>query len=186
MPLAAPSANRSGHVSATSATHVAADLGDAVAVFLDAGPTGIGLESTVVGFRGDEGVLLRPGGLARGEIERVLGAALITPGNDTGKPASPGMLAKHYAPAARLRLDATEVRPGEALLAFGPALPPGDPVAVVNLSPGGDLVEAAANLFAALRVLDTKAAAIAAMPIPSDGLGEAINDRLRRGAAPRT
>jgi L-threonylcarbamoyladenylate synthase len=185
MPLAAPSANRSGHVSATSAAHVAADLGDAVAVILDAGPTGIGLESTVVGFHGDDGLLLRPGGLARSAIEHVLGAPLIAPGAVSGKPASPGMLAKHYAPAARLRLDSTEVRPGEALLAFGPALPPGDPVATVNLSPSGDLVEAAANLFAALRVLDTKAAAIAAMPIPDEGLGEAINDRLRRAAEGR-
>lgn len=185
MPLAAPSANRSGHVSATAAAHVAADLGDAVAVILDAGPTGVGLESTVIGFRGSDAVLLRSGGLARREIERVLGASLVTPGDDPDKPASPGMLVKHYAPAARLRLDATDVRPGEALLAFGPALPPGDAVATFNLSPSADLVEAAANLFAALRVLDTKAAAIAVTPIPDEGLGEAINDRLRRAAKGR-
>jgi L-threonylcarbamoyladenylate synthase len=187
MPLAAPSANRSGHVSPTTAAHVAADLGDAVAVILDAGPTGIGLESTVVGFDGDRGVLLRPGGLPRAEIERVLGAPLLVPTHDPDRPASPGMLARHYAPAARLRLDAREVRPGEALLALGPALPPGtgSAVAVFNLSPSGDPTEAAANLFAALRALDERADRIAVMPIPDHGLGEAINDRLRRAAEGR-
>jgi L-threonylcarbamoyladenylate synthase len=187
MPLAAPSANRSGHVSPTTAAHVAADLGDAVAVILDAGPTGIGLESTVVGFDGDRAVLLRPGGLPRADIERVLGAPLLVPDHDPDRPASPGMLVKHYAPAAQLRLDAREVRAGEALLAFGPALPPGatDAVAVFNLSPSGNLTEAAAHLFAALRMLDEKAERIAVMPIPDHGLGEAINDRLRRAAEGR-
>ena len=187
MPLAAPSANRSGHVSPTTAAHVAADLGNSVAVILDAGPTGIGLESTVVGFDGDRAFLLRPGGLARAEIERVLGAPLLVPGHDPDRPASPGMLAKHYAPAARLRLDARDVRPGEALLAFGPTIPPGagNAIAVFNLSPSRDLTEAAANLFAALRTLDEKADGIAVMPIPDHGLGEAINDRLRRAAQGR-
>ncbi len=187
MPLAAPSANRSGHVSPTTAAHVAADLGNAVAVILDAGPTGIGLESTVVGFDGDRAILLRPGGLPRTEIERVLGAPLLVPAHDPDRPASPGMLARHYAPAARLRLDARDVRPGEALLAFGWALPPGagNAIAVFNLSPSGDLTEAAANLFAALRALDEKADGIAVMPIPEHGLGEAINDRLRRAAEGR-
>jgi L-threonylcarbamoyladenylate synthase len=187
MPLAAPSANRSGHVSPTTAAHVAADLGDSVAVILDAGPTGIGLESTVIGFDGDRAVLLRPGGLPRPEIERVLGAPLLVPEHDPDRPASPGMLVKHYAPAARLRLDVGDVRPGEALLAFGTALPPGadNAIAVFNLSPSGDLTEAAANLFAALRALDQEAERIAVMPIPDHGLGEAINDRLRRAAEGR-
>jgi L-threonylcarbamoyladenylate synthase len=187
MPLAAPSANRSGHVSPTTAAHVAADLGHAVAVVLDAGPTGIGLESTVVGFDGDRAVLLRPGGLPRGGIERVLGAPLLVPEHDPERPASPGLLARHYAPAARLRLDARDIRPGEALLAFGRTLPPGasDAVAVFNLSPTGNLTEAAANLFAALRSLDEKAGRIAVMPVPDHGLGEAINDRLRRAAEGR-
>jgi L-threonylcarbamoyladenylate synthase len=187
LPVAAPSANRSGHVSATTAAHVAADLGDAVAVILDAGPTGIGLESTVVGFSGDRAVLLRPGGLARGAIEHVLGAPLAAPGGTPDRPAAPGMLAKHYAPAARVRLEARHVRPGEALLAFGPDLPPGaeDAVAIANLSPSGDVVEAAANLFAMLRFLDARAEAIAVMPIPREGLGEAIADRLGRAAEGR-
>jgi len=187
MPVAAPSANRSGHVSPTTAGHVAADLGDAIAVLLDAGPTGIGLESTVVGFDGDRAVLLRPGGLPRDAIEAVLGAALAAPGGTADRPASPGMLAKHYAPAARVRLEATDVQPGEALLAFGPALPPGADRAasVANLSPAGDVVEAAANLFAMLRALDAKSDAIAVMPIPHEGLGEAIADRLRRAAEGR-
>ena len=187
LPVAAPSANRSGHVSPTEAGHVAADLGEAVAVILDAGPTGIGLESTVVGFEGDRAVLLRPGGLARGEIERVLGAPLASPTADPARPASPGMLVKHYAPAARLRLDAAAVEPGEALIAFGPRLPAGADraVAVRNLSPSGDPTEAAANLFAALRELDRVADVIAVMPIPDEGLGEAINDRLRRAAEGR-
>jgi L-threonylcarbamoyladenylate synthase len=187
MPLAAPSANRSGHVSPTTAAHVAADLGDGVAVILDAGPTGIGLESTVVGFDGYRAVLLRPGGLPRADIERVFGSPLLVPDHDPDRPASPGLLARHYAPAARLRLDATEVRPGEALLAFGSTLPPGadSAEAVVNLSPSSNLTEAAANLFAALRALDDRADRIAVMPIPDTGLGEAINDRLRRAAEGR-
>lgn len=186
-PVAAPSANRSGHVSPTTAAHVAADLGEAIAVLLDAGPTGIGLESTVVGFDGGRAVLLRPGGLPRSAIEAVLGAPLAEPGGTADRPASPGMLAKHYAPAARVRLDATDVQPGEALLAFGPVLPPGADRAasVANLSPAGDVVEAAANLFAMLRALDARADAIAVMPIPREGLGEAIADRLRRAAEGR-
>ena len=187
MPLAAPSANRSGHVSPTTAVHVAADLGEAVAVILDAGPTGIGLESTVIGFDDDRTVLLRPGGLPRAEIEKVLGASLLVPDESPQRPSSPGMLARHYAPAARLRLDAGEVREGEALIAFGPRLPPGagQAAAIRNLSPSGDLTEAAANFFAALRELDETADRIAVMPIPDHGLGEAINDRLRRAAQGR-
>jgi L-threonylcarbamoyladenylate synthase len=182
-PVAAPSANRSGHVSPTTAVHVAADLGTAVACILDAGPTEIGLESTVIGLVGGEAILLRPGAIARAEIERVLGRTLGTPA-DPSKISAPGMLASHYAPKAALRLEVTEVRPGEALLAFGPSLPPGSDraQAVRNLSRSGDLTEAAANLFAALRDLDGQSTAIAVMSIPAEGLGEAINDRLTRAA----
>jgi L-threonylcarbamoyladenylate synthase len=186
-PLAAPSANRSGHVSPTTAAHVEADLGDKVACILDAGPTEVGVESTIVGWDGARAVLLRPGGVARAAIEGVLGHALGSVHGDASRPQAPGMLASHYAPAAGVRLNATEVRKGEALLAFGPALPAGagGAAAVVNLSPSGDLTEAAANLFAALRELDGRAATIAVAPIPQDGLGEAINDRLARAAAER-
>jgi L-threonylcarbamoyladenylate synthase len=182
-PLAAPSANRSGHVSATSADHVAADLGEAVAVILDAGPTALGIESTIVAATEETVVLLRPGGIARADIEKVLGARLGDV--DAGSvPQAPGMLATHYAPAAALRLNARDVKDGEALLAFGPKLPPGaeQAKAVINLSEKGDLIEAAARLFGALRSLDKATDRIAVMPIPEEGLGEAINDRLRRGA----
>jgi L-threonylcarbamoyladenylate synthase len=186
-PLAAPSANRSGHVSATSADHVAADLGDTVAVILDAGPTQLGIESTIVAVDEEGVVLLRPGSIARADIERVLGARLGDV--DAGSvPQAPGMLATHYAPAAALRLNARDVKDGEALLAFGPKLPPGaeQAKAVINLSKKGELIEAAARLFGALRSLDKAADRIAVMPIPEAGLGEAINDRLRRGAASST
>jgi L-threonylcarbamoyladenylate synthase len=185
-PLAAPSANRSGHVSATDAGHVVADLGEAVGVVLDAGPTAIGVESTIVGWAAGEPVLLRAGGIARDEIEVVLGQSLGTPGQ-AGQPSAPGMLPSHYAPRASVRLNAREVRPGEALLAFGSVGPNNAQAAVatVNLSATGDLAEAAQRFFAALRILDAKATTIAAMPIPEEGLGEAINDRLRRAAAPR-
>lgn len=188
LPLAAPSANRSGHVSPTTAAHVAEDLGEAVSVILDAGPTRIGLESTIVGLVGGEPSLLRAGGLARSEIEAVLGRKLVVPLVDPAAPVAPGMLASHYAPAAKLRLEATGVRAGEALLAFGPRLPSGAEraVATVNLSPSGDTSEAAARFFAGLRELDRKAKVIAVAPIPEEGLGEAINDRLRRAAAPKS
>jgi L-threonylcarbamoyladenylate synthase len=181
-PIVAPSANRSGHVSPTTAAHVEADLGASIAIILDGGPTPIGLESTVVDVTGAEPVLLRLGGLARESIVGVLGHRIALATGEPGKPTSPGMLARHYAPVARLRLDAREVRAGEALLAFGPA-PPSHAGAAINLSRTGDLVEAAANLFAALRALDAAGAAtIAVMPIPQGGLGEAINDRLQRAA----
>ncbi len=185
-PLAAPSANRSGHVSATTAQHVAADLGAAVSVILDAGPASIGLESTIIGMAG-EPTLLRAGGVPREAIESLIGRPLAHPGSSPDAPVAPGMLLSHYAPKAQIRLDATSVEPGEALLAFGPALPAGahNAAAVVNLSETGDLAEAASVFFAALRTLDGAAARIAAMPIPVEGLGEAINDRLRRAAAPR-
>jgi len=186
-PLAAPSANLSGHVSPTTAAHVAADLGDKVAVILDAGPSSIGLESTIVGFNGETPILLRHGGISRDEIEALIGTPLAATKPLEDAPLAPGMLASHYAPAANLRLDAMDVRPGEALLAFGP-LPPGTRAAfaIINLSERGDLAEAAANLFAALRILDAKANMIAVTEIPDEGLGEAINDRLRRAAAPRS
>ena len=186
-PLAAPSANRSGHVSATTAAHVATDLGDAVSVILDAGATPIGLESTIVGFDSGCPTLLRSGGINRIAIEAVLGVPLAVPTVDPTAPHAPGMLASHYAPLAMLRLNATSVAPGEGLLAFGATVLAGasNAVATVNLSKSGDLAEAAAGFFAALRNLDVKAKVIAVAPIPEEGLGEAINDRLRRAAAPR-
>lgn len=190
VPVAAPSANRSGHVSPTLASHVQDDLGDAPAFVLDGGPTRLGLESTILDASEAAIVQLRAGALPAEAIERVLGRPVVRASEAvdpaTGEvPIAPGQLASHYAPGAPLRLDAVEVRPGEALLAFGPQVPRHDGPAF-NLSPSGDLVEAAANLFAALRVLDAaRPVAIAVMPIPDHGLGEAINDRLRRGAAPR-
>jgi L-threonylcarbamoyladenylate synthase len=182
VPIAAPSANRSGHVSPTTAQHVEADLGDRVAFILDGGPTPLGLESTVVDVTGGEPVVLRLGAVARDDLAVVWGRPVAVIGQETVRPASPGMLARHYAPATPLRLEVHAVRVGEALLAFGPAVPHhGGPM--INLSASGNLVEAAGNLFAALRALDASgAAAIAVVPIPEVGLGEAINDRLRRAA----
>jgi L-threonylcarbamoyladenylate synthase len=179
-PIAAPSANRSGHVSPTRAEHVAADLGEAIAAILDGGASGIGLESTVVDVTGAP-IILRPGAIARADIARVLGRPIEVADGEPARPASPGMAARHYAPAAPLRLNAHSVGDGEALLAFGTPIPHAG--AVINLSPSADLAEAAANLYAALRALDRSGARrIAAMPIPEEGLGEAINDRLRRAA----
>ena len=186
-PLAAPSANRSGRVSPTLARHVHEDLGERPAMILDGGATAHGLESTVVDATGDATVtLLRPGAVPREAIEAVLGTSLSSgPETDDVHPSSPGQLASHYAPDAAMRLNARDVRPGEALLAFGNPVPATEGPSI-NLSPAGDLVEAAAGLFAALRALDaTGARTIAVMPIPEHGLGEAINDRLRRAAAPR-
>jgi L-threonylcarbamoyladenylate synthase len=189
-PIVAPSANRSGRLSPTTAEHVLAELGGRIDLIIDGGPAQVGVESTIVALL-DGPMLLRPGGLAREEIERVLGRELAPapPGEvDPEAPLSPGMLASHYAPRARLRLNADSVEAGEALLAFGPKLARGAERAarVLNLSPSGDLVEAAANLFSDLRMLDAAGvASIAVMPIPNEGLGEAINDRLARGAAPR-
>jgi L-threonylcarbamoyladenylate synthase len=183
-PLAAPSANRSGRLSPTQAAHVAADLGDKAAMILDGGPTAHGIESTVLDATGTTITLLRPGAVSADVIEAVCGEKLLRIADPT-RPSSPGQLESHYAPNARLRLEATDVQPGEALLAFGEPAPAAGG-ATINLSPRGDLMEAASNLFAALRALDdTGAATIAVMPIPSHGLGEAINDRLRRAAAPR-
>jgi L-threonylcarbamoyladenylate synthase len=186
-PVVAPSANRSGHVSPTCAEHVAADLAGRIDLIIDGGATPVGVESTIVACLG-EPVLLRPGGLPRAAIERSLGRSLAdpAPARDTDGRIAPGMLATHYAPRTRLRLNALRVAAGEALLAFGPLPAEGAERAacVLNLSARGDLVEAAANLFAHLRALDAAGAgAIAAMPVPRQGLGEAINDRLERAAA---
>ena len=189
-PVVAPSANRSGHVSPTTAAHVLGDLRGCIDLIVDGGPTPVGVESTIVACLG-EPVLLRPGGVPRGEIERVLGHALrieSAPADQDDAPLAPGQLASHYAPRTPLRLDADDVGPGEALLAFGRAIPAGAARAMrtLNLSPRGDLIEAAANLFSHLRALDAAGGAvIAVMPVPHEGLGEAINDRLRRAAAPR-
>ena len=187
-PVVAPSANRSGHVSPTTAAHVLADLRGQIDLVVDGGPTTVGVESTIVACL-DKPTLLRPGGLAREAIAKVLGhplaeAPLLESVEEHEAPLAPGMLASHYAPKARLRLEADSVQPGEALLAFGPPLE--HSAAMLNLSLRGDLVEAAANLFSHLRALDASGAkAIAVMPVPDAGLGEAINDRLRRAAAPR-
>ena len=189
-PVVAPSANRSGHVSPTTPAHVLADLRGRIDLILDDGPCAVGVESTIVALLGAP-TLLRPGGLPREDIERVLGHALVTPApSDTDdapkklEVISPGMLASHYAPKARVRLEATSPREGEALLAFGAA--PAFDGTVLNLSPRGDLIEAAANLFSHLRALDASGAtAIVVMPVPHDGLGDAINDRLSRAAAPK-
>jgi L-threonylcarbamoyladenylate synthase len=181
LPIAAPSANRSGHVSATTAAHVADDLGARVQLVLDSGATPHGIESTVIGFDGERAVLLRLGAIVREDLEALVGP-LMAP--TSGRIASPGQLASHYAPRAALRLDAKDAQEGEALLAFGPDVP--NSGVVRNLSPSGDPTEAATNLFAMLRELDAVGArSIAVMPIPEHGLGEAINDRLRRAAAPR-
>jgi len=193
-PVVAPSANRSGHVSPTTAGHVMADLDGRIDLVVDGGAASVGLESAIVACLG-EPLLLRPGGLPREAIEKALsaplGAPLASPDQadaDPDSPLAPGMLASHYAPRARLRLNASDVQAGEAMLAFGPvtASGPAHAVKTLNLSPAGDPVEAAANLFAHLRALDaTGATRIAVMPIPHEGLGEAINDRLRRAAAPK-
>jgi L-threonylcarbamoyladenylate synthase len=190
-PVVAPSANLSGHVSPTTAAHVHGDLAGKIDLIVDGGPVAVGVESTIVGCFG-EPMLLRPGGLPRGEIERVLGRALLRPpedaGSDGAQPLAPGMLASHYAPRTPVRLNAVHVEPGEALLAFGPLAISGVDAAtsVMNLSARGDLGEAAANLFGYLRALDAAGArAIAVMPVPGHDLGEAINDRLRRAAVGR-
>ena len=183
-PLAAPSANVSGGVSPTSAAHVAEGLDGRVDLILDGGPCAVGLESSVLDLTGEGPVLLRPGGIPKEDLEVALGPISEDGGADSA-PRSPGRLASHYAPGRPLRLDAREVGADEALLAFGPA-PPRGARATLNLSERGDLVEAAANLFAMLHTLDDpRHAAIAVMPIPERGLGAAINDRLRRAAAPR-
>jgi len=182
VPVAAPSANRSGGISPTRAEHVVASLGARVDMVVDGGPCAVGLESTVLDLTGERPILLRPGGITPADLEAVLGAPVVSGSDDPMAPKSPGQLLSHYAPDRPVRLNATEARPGEALLGFGPA-----PGATLNLSESGDLVEAAAHLFAALHALDdARFTVIAVMPVPDKGLGLAINDRLRRAAAPRT
>jgi L-threonylcarbamoyladenylate synthase len=181
VPVAAPSANRSGRVSPTCAPHVADELGDRIAMILDGGPCTVGLESTVVDLTTDPPTLLRPGGVP---VE-ALGPLQLAE-NAESAPRAPGMLASHYAPRLPVRLDAVQAHPREALLGFGPDAAPSGFAEIRWLSRSGDLTEAAANLFAALRALDRpEYAGIAAMPVPEEGLGRAINDRLRRAAARR-
>jgi L-threonylcarbamoyladenylate synthase len=185
LPIAAPSANRSGRVSPTSAADVAAELGDRVSLILDGGPCRFGIESTVLDLTAPVPVLLRPGTVTLEELAEKLGAVDVA-GGDEGAPRSPGQMVSHYAPSLPVRLNATGARPGEALLAFGTLGPAGGFAEVLYLSRTGDLREAAANLYAMLRRLDqTEFAGIAVGPIPEIGLGRAINDRLRRAAAPR-
>jgi L-threonylcarbamoyladenylate synthase len=184
-PVVAPSANRSGHVSPTTAQHVADDLDGKVDVILDGGASQGGIESTIVDFSGGAPRLLRSGGIARAEIEAITGPLASA---STDEISAPGMMASHYAPRARIRLDAIEVMRGEALLAFGNTLPITASRAQksLNLSVRGDLTEAASNLYAYLRALDASGAeTIAVSKIPGEGLGEAIRDRLQRAAAPK-
>lgn len=180
-PLAAPSANPSGRVSPTRAAHVLTGLSGRIEAVLDAGPCAVGVESTILGLV-DTPRLLRPGGVPVEALEQALGHAL-TMGGNAEKPNAPGQLASHYAPNAGVRLDVTTPRADELWVGFGP----GCPGAALSLSASGDLVEAATNLFHILREADTRAGAggIAFAPIPETGLGRAINDRLRRAAAPR-
>ncbi|SHJ27975.1 translation factor SUA5 [Aureimonas altamirensis DSM 21988] len=185
-PLAAPSANRSGKVSPTSAAHVARSLGNRVDLILDAGPAKVGLESTILKPEGGTLYLLRPGGLTVEAVSEAIGLPVVS-GQGTSIEA-PGQMQSHYAPEGSVRLNATHVEPGEHLIAFGSARMAGaaEAASVFDLSPTGDLAEAAGNLFAALTALDrADITRIAVAPIPERGLGIAINDRLRRAAAPR-
>ncbi len=181
-PIAAPSANRSGHVSATAAIHVAEEFGSEVAMILAGGRSEVGVESTILDLSGEAPTLLRPGAVSAEMIAAVIGP-VSTAAGDPDRPNAPGQLLRHYAPATPLRLNAKAPEPGEALLAFGPALSARHADNVLNLSETGDLTEAAANLFAMMRTLDAAGCrGIAAMPIPMTGLGIAINDRLTRAA----
>jgi L-threonylcarbamoyladenylate synthase len=191
-PIAAPSANRSGEVSPTTAAHVLAGLDGRIAAVVDGGPCPVGVESTVVDLTGRRPVLLRPGGVPAEAIESVIGEIArgipLAQAHASRTLRSPGLLVSHYAPVLPVRLGADTVEPNEALLAFGAPLPGAG--TMFNLSAAGDLTEAAANLFAGLRALDAEGARlglrrIAAMPVPERGLGVAINDRLQRAAAPR-
>jgi L-threonylcarbamoyladenylate synthase len=177
-PVAAPSANPSGRISPTTADHVRAGLGGKIAAILDDGPCGVGVESTILGLAGAAPILLRPGGLAAEDIQNALGCTLRTRA-EADPLTAPGQLMSHYAPNASVRLEAQDFSPDEVSLGFGP----GD--FDLNLSPSGDLNEAAANLFGHLHHLDALGRPIAVAPVPERGLGIAINDRLRRAAAPR-
>ncbi len=187
VPLAAPSANRSGAVSPTTAAHVTADLDGRIDFILDAGPCRHGLESTIVACLRGRPQLLRPGALTREEIESALRAPVDAPTVTQTAPNAPGQLSSHYAPKVELRLGAADVSAEEAALDFGGVLKGGTPRARLDLSPSRDLEEAASNLFSHLRALDAAGVArIAIAPIPSHGLGAAINDRLRRAASRAT
>ncbi len=178
-PVAAPSANPSGRISPTTSAHVVAGLGAQVAAILDGGACAVGLESTIIGFDGPRAVLLREGGISREALEAALGALLS---NDTnGKVTAPGQLAAHYAPRAQVRLNVTQPAPEEVWIGFGPDCPG----AALTLSPTGDLAEAATRLFAVLHQADAMGRPIAVAPVPEQGLGAAINDRLKRAAAAR-
>jgi len=190
-PLAAPSANRSGHVSATTAQHVHDDLGEHAVMILDGGACGIGLESTIVLADSKAVTILRDGAITRDALANFVGADGLLdqagrPPSMVGRPNAPGQLVSHYAPQAHVRLNARSCDPGEAFLAFGPQTQAHEQSArTINLSASADLREAAANLFAALRQLDRSGASVIAVaPVPETGLGIAINDRLRRAAAP--
>ena len=174
-PVVAPSANRSGHVSPTRAEHVAADLADRIDLILDGGPCDVGIESTILAVEGETVTLLRAGAVPANQLEEFLGHPLNrSAGNEIS---APGMLKSHYAPKAHLRLNASAPDAGEGYLGFGAGVREG-----LNLSPSGDLAEAATKLFAMLRALDARYDRIAVAPIPEEGLGEAINDRLTRAA----
>ncbi|MGL4426914.1 MAG: L-threonylcarbamoyladenylate synthase [Alphaproteobacteria bacterium] len=186
-PLAAPSANRSGHLSPTTAQHVLGDLGDSLTLLVDGGASVLGIESTVLDLSGEALRLLREGGITQEQLESIWGSNIPTATDfKKGTAPSPGLLESHYAPRQPLRMDAKTVNADEGLLAFGATLCAGNPMVVENLSERGDLQEAAARLFACLHRLEqTSCQQIAAMSIPEEGLGRAINDRLRRAAAPR-
>ena len=189
-PVAAPSANPSGRISPTRAEHVVAGLGGRIELVLDGGPCESGIESTVIDCTGETARILRPGGITREAVGKTLtarGLALAedNPPTDEDAPAGPGQLASHYAPAAAVRMDVTAHEPGMELIGFGATRGAGK--RGLNLSPKGDLREAAANLFDMMHAADaTGATTIGIAPVPDTGLGEAVNDRLRRAAAPRT
>ena len=182
--IAAPSANRSGRVSPTTAQHVRDELGDAISLIIDGGPCDVGVESTVLDLSGAVPVLLRPGSVTREMLKPIM-PNLQSTASKSSVAKSPGLLESHYAPSIPVRLNAVDVNAGEALLAFGADVPSGA-AKLLNLSQTGNLLEAAANLFAHLRALDDpRFSAIAVMPSPANGVGEAINDRLKRAASPR-
>jgi L-threonylcarbamoyladenylate synthase len=183
-PVAAPSANPSGRVSPTCAAHVMAGLGGRIAAVVDGGDCPVGVESTIVDLTGPVAVLLREGGVTEEALRACLFGRLRVGGPVTERPTAPGQLASHYAPQGVVRLDVRVPEPGETYLGFGPI--PEGVEAALNLSPEGDLVAAAARLFQMLHALDAMGAGrIAVAPVPEEGLGRAINDRLRRAAAPR-
>ena len=189
IPLAAPSANLSGKISPTTAQDVLEELGEHVAMVIDAGPSSIGIESTVVSCVNENPTILRTGGIPTKQLENVLNKDLAKYTTDSQSPNSPGMLSSHYAPNTPIRLEASLIDVDETLLAFGPDLPTNaaECRGIFNLSKASNLREAASNLYSGLRTLDkVRCKSIAVMPIPNEGFGEAINDRLTRAATPKT